>query len=929
MDLRDARYIVGIDLGTTNTAVSYVDRSAEETGPAAIRPFAVPQLAGPGEFAPAPVLPSFLYLPGDYDIDREAIALPWRTEEDAFAGAFARDHGATVPGRLVASAKSWLCHSGVDRRSRILPWGADEEVPKVSPVEATARYLRHIRRAWNLRRGDDAEAYLENQFVTVTVPASFDQVARDLTLEAAAAAGLSGVTLLEEPLAAFYSWLLGHENRWAQEVRPGELILVCDVGGGTTDFTLIALQEAEGGTPRFERIAVGDHLILGGDNIDLALARRMEADMSRGGGGLSLSSDRWKALCQQCRQAKEAILGGETDQCTVTLMGGGGKLIAGTRSARLDRETVESIVLEGFFPVTSPEPRRTSAGRKGIAEFGLPYESEPAITRHIGWFLESHRKDVARFLGRDSAAPDRILFNGGSLKADVVQERVRAAIRHWFGEKDEARPIKLENPDPDVAVARGAAYYGLVKMGRGVRVGSGSPRAYFLGVAAEGPAAAEGGRPAVCLVERGLDEGSRIDLPGREFEVLANQPVSFDLYSSSFRSGDRCGDLVTVDETLTPLPPVQTVVQFGKKGKETRIPVRMEAEYTEVGTLALWCRSAVTDHRWKFQFQLRDAAAPGEVLEGEVFDESVVAQARECVRETFAGTPDGRRLEGIIREITAVVERPREKWPLSLIRTLADDLLELADARNAGPKAESRWLNLTGFCLRPGFGEGFDPHRVKAIWKRYHGGPVHPGHAQVRSEWWILWRRVAGGLTPGQQRQFIQDLTPIIFPKKTDKGGVSPQEKLEIWMTVANMERLLAKDKVKYGRALLAEITPKKAKPQHFWSLSRLGARELLYGPADRVAPPEKAAEWCRTLVDTPWRNPKPVAAALAQMARLTGDRVRDLSEADRALVLEWLETHNFSEPYRRMLETVVPIETQEETAIFGESLPSGLILTA
>ena len=928
MDLRDSRYIVGIDLGTTNSAVSFVDRSAEVGGPEAIRTFPVPQLVGPGEFTAAPVLPSFLYLPGKFDIDHAAIALPWRTEEDAFAGAFARDHGATTPNRLVASAKSWLCHAGVDRHSRILPWGADEEVPKVSPVEATAAYLKHIRRAWNHRRGDDAEAYLENQFVTVAVPASFDQVARDLTLEAAAAAGLPGVTLLEEPLAAFYSWLLDHEDRWAEEVRPGELILVCDVGGGTTDFTLITLREAEGGTPRFERIAVGDHLILGGDNIDLALARRVETDMSRGGRGLSLSGDRWKALCQQCRQAKEAILGGEADQRTVTLVGGGGKLIAGTLGARLDRATVEAIVLDGFFPATPPEPRRPSGGRKGIAEFGLPYEPEPAVTRHIGWFLESHRDDVSRFLNRNSAAPDRILFNGGSLKAELVQERVRAANRRWFGISDEELPRRLENPDPDAAVARGAAYYGLVKLGQGVRVGSGSPRAYFLGVAAEGPAA-KGGRPAVCLVERGLDEGSRIDLPGREFEVLANQPVSFDLYSSSFRSGDRCGDLVAVDDTLTPLPPIQTVVQFGKKGKETRIPIRMEAEYTEVGTLALWCRSAVTDHRWKFQFQLRDAAAPGEIGETEIFDESVVAQAREAVRAAFSGPPDSRRLEGLVREITAAVERPREKWPLSLIRTLSDDLLEMADVRDAGPKVEGRWLNLTGFCLRPGFGEGFDPHRVKRVWKLYRGGPVHPGHAQVRSEWWILWRRVAGGLTPGQQRQFIQDLTPAVFPKKTDKGGVSVQEKLEIWMAVANMERLLAKDKVKWGRGLLAEMTPKKAKPQHFWALSRLGARELLYGPADRVVAPETAAEWCRALMDAPWRSPKPVAAALAQMARRTGDRVRDLPDADRARVMEWLAAHDFSEPYRRMLETVAPIETREETAIFGESLPSGLILTA
>ncbi|GBC61075.1 molecular chaperone DnaK [Desulfonema ishimotonii] len=307
MDLLDKHYIIGIDLGTTNSAVSYVDLTSDGDN-SRIKIFRVPQLTGAGEFSRLPVLPSFLYIPGEYDISKEALAIPWKSEDDNFAGAFARDHGAKVPFRLVSSAKSWLCHTRADRRARILPWGAKQEVRKVSPVQATACYLSHIRRAWNSTRGDDAERYLENQLITITVPASFDEVARDLTIEAATMAGLPNVTLLEEPLAAFYSWLIGHEEQWSEYVSPGELILVCDVGGGTTDFTLITLREADG-SPRFERIAVGDHLILGGDNIDLALARRVEMRMSRKK-KLSLSADRWKSLCHQCRQAKEIILGG-------------------------------------------------------------------------------------------------------------------------------------------------------------------------------------------------------------------------------------------------------------------------------------------------------------------------------------------------------------------------------------------------------------------------------------------------------------------------------------------------------------------------------------------------------------------------------------------------------------------------------------------
>ncbi|MGD2012059.1 MAG: Hsp70 family protein, partial [Desulfobacterales bacterium] len=770
-DIADRRFIIGIDLGTTNCAVSYVDLLEKGSATKRIRIFKIPQMTGSGEVNRLPVLPSFLYIPGDFDISSEAIVELWEGADANFAGVFARDHGARVPARLVSSAKSWLCHAKVDRQARILPWGADKEVPKVSPVMATAAYLKHIRLAWNHSWGPDESLHLENQLIVATVPASFDEVARELTLEAAKQGGLSNVILLEEPLAAFYSWLMRHEKDWKEYVKTGELILVCDVGGGTTDFTLIILREAEG-SPRFERIAVGDHLILGGDNVDLALARRAETGLA--GPRRSMSTDRWKALCHQCRQAKESILGGSGDTFKVTLMGEGSRLIAGTLSAELTKDEVEEAVLEGFFPIVEADTADNAAERKGITEFGLPYEQEPAITRHLGRFLEQHRDDIFQTLQRQSSAPDLILYNGGSLRPEIIQQRIRDALQHWYRDMDSERPRVLENPDPDLAVALGAAYYGLVKVGEGVRVGSGSPRGYYLGISrSDTVAQSVQAREAICVVERGLEEGSTIGMEDDSFEVLTNQPVSFDLYSSSYRSGDRHGNITQVDESFSALPPLQTVIQYGKKGVRKTIPVKIEAEYTELGTLALWCRSRISDHRWKLQFQLRDTAVPEAVADAQILEASVTEEVLSFVRNKLSGN-DKQQAEKLVKGIAGIIDLRREDWPLGFIRTLADELLTLLKVRQKGPIFESIWLNLLGFCLRPGIGESFDQQRMRQLWRLYPGGTGFARHPRVRLEWWIMWRRIAAGLTPGQQRQFFQDVSAFLLGKKGEIKKVTP-----------------------------------------------------------------------------------------------------------------------------------------------------------
>ncbi|MGD9368624.1 MAG: molecular chaperone DnaK, partial [Desulfobacteraceae bacterium] len=531
-------------------------------------------------------------------------------------------------------------------------------------------------------------------------------------------------------------------------------------------------------------------------------------------------------------------------------------------------------------------------------------------------------------LDKERPAPDLILFNGGSLKPVVIQEQIRKAMGRWFGKAADDLPRVLENPDPDLAVSLGAAYYGLVKIGRGVRVGSGSPRSYYLEVA---PQSDQDRRRALCLVERGLEEGSQIELKQHEFKVLANQLVAFNVYSSSYRSGDRLGDLVAIDDSLTPIAPIQTIIQYGKKGVKTHIPIHVVAGYTEVGTLTLGCQSLISDHRWKLQFQLRSTSSPEQVADQEIYDSALVEEACALIRRTFEDSGAAQRLESIAKNLTKLVEQPRKRWPLTFIRTLADELLHLEKTRNHSPLHEARWLNLLGYCMRPGMADGADPLRMKKIWRLHSQGPSHPNQVQVRSEWWIMWRRVAAGLTPGQQRQFIQELAPQLIPKKSAPRKIPPQERLEMWMAVANMEHLNAKEKSRWGRALLAELKPNKCKPQHFWALSRMGARELLYGPVDRVIPQKQVSNWIHSLMQAKWRDPNPVVTALVQMARKTGDRTRDLDPSMTDKVIRWItdNTHEKKLLAQRLkyLQEAVSMAKQEESLIFGEALPAGIVL--
>ena len=948
------RYIVGIDLGTTNSALAYVDLATEAPASRQIRFLDILQLTAPGELRRRPILPSFLYLPGPYELPAGSTSLPWDPERGYAVGEFAREQGALVPGRLVASAKSWLCHGGVDRTAAILPWAVGPDVDKISPVEASTRYLQHLREVWNETIAKGRTGYrLEEQLIILTVPASFDEVARELTVTAAIDAGLPRVILVEEPLAAFYAWLSKHEADWESWMQEGQVVLVCDVGGGTTDFTIIAVRRGDKGL-RFDRLAVGEHLMLGGDNMDLSLARHIEAQVVGKPG--QLDSRRWHQLWHQCRKAKEVLLGqpeGEItpdqerpETITVTVMGSGSKLIGDTLKGTLTLNLVEELILDGFFPPVALTDAPTSGRRTGLTEWGLPYVQDPAVTRHLAAFWQRYRTLLANETGRTSLCPDFILFNGGALTPESVRRRLLDVAGAWFQQEAGAgwTPGELANPCPELAVAMGAAYYGLVRLGEGVRVGAGSPRAYYVEVA-EGTSEPTGPEAlkAVCLIPRGTEEGfdARLDQPA--FEVLANQPASFQLFTSFTRLGDHLGDLVSLaEDEVTRLPPIRTVLRYGRRSTAQTLPVQLAIRLTEVGTLELWCQSLQSPHRWQLQFDVRDQGSPLEAPPAtaeETFDAGVIEQAQETIRRAFcpAGTGIRNLPEKLTRDLASIFELRKDRWPTSLIRKFADTLCECKQGRTLTWHHESRWLNLLGFCMRPGFGAPLDEWRIKELWKIYPQGLHFPRQAQCRSEWWVFWRRVAGGLTAGQQWHICQNLLPTLpaADKKRKKltpksmAGLSSQEELEIWMALANFEYLPATNKMELGRRVLEKITKGQPKAQELWALGRLGARIPFYGPLDQVIPREEASSWLHTLLAAGLEASDALARTLVHLSRRTGDRARDLPLEDTDRLSAWLEPLPQAERYRELLtHPEAALFSQEKAWIFGEALPSGLIVS-
>jgi hypothetical protein len=608
-----AKYIIGIDLGTTNSALARCDAtSGEEKSGIEVR--SIPQLVAPNEVAERTLLPSFLYIPGEFDFPKGSLALPWEPEPKLVIGELARKRGAESPNRLVVSAKSWLSYAAVNRTAPILPWQAPEEVPKLSPVEASSQFLQYLRTVWDSgEAGEQGQFALAEQDVLLTVPASFDEEARELTRRAAEQAGYDHVTLLEEPQAAFYAWLESQGDAWRQRIKVGDLVLVFDIGGGTTDFSLILVSE-ENGELTLKRVAVGDHILLGGDNMDLALARFLQQRLEISGHRIDL----WQlqGLWHQCRMAKEKLFGSpKTQSCPITLLGKGTKLVGGTIKTELAREDLNQIIVEGFFPKVGSDELPARQRRVGFQELGLPYAADPAITKHLARFLSEQVRNSPeaagmRRGGSGLACPTHILFNGGVLKAAVLRDRVVEVLNGWLRQEGfEALATEqiLEAPDLEHAVALGAAYYGKARRGRGVRIRSGASRSYYIGIESSMPAVPGMEAPvkALCVVPFGMEEGTEATIPDREFGLVVGEPAEFRFLSSSVRKHDQVGSLLEDwGDDIEERSPLQVTLNLdGRVGKI--VPVRLETRVTEVGTLEIWCVSR-DGHRWKLELNIRE-----------------------------------------------------------------------------------------------------------------------------------------------------------------------------------------------------------------------------------------------------------------------------------------------------------------------------------
>ncbi|GAA03985.1 Hsp70 family protein [Photobacterium leiognathi] len=609
-DTQQHRYSVGIDLGTTHCVLSYVDLQDENTD---VTVMPIPQLTNPGSVEEKNQLPSFMYQAHESELAEGDTALPWNAKPNAIVGAMARSLGSKTPIRLISSAKSWLCHGGVNRRDAFLPLNSPEEVVKVSPLEATQQYLEHMANAWNFQH---PETPIFDQDVTITVPASFDPAARDLTAEAARNVGFKHLTLLEEPQAAVYSWIKNNDESWRDQVSVGDIILVVDIGGGTTDLSLVAVTE-EDGNLTLNRVAVGDHILLGGDNMDLALAYRLKMKLAQEGKQLQP----WQvlAITHACRDAKEALLNdAELQAMPIVVPSRGSKLLGGTLQTELTQEEVQQTLVEGFFPQTSVEEHPVQAARGALTQMGLPYAQDAAVSRHVASFLSRQSQAVEELfeqfeqMHEGFIRPTAILFNGGVLKSNLLSDRLLGIINSWLTTGGSEPAKLLQGLDLDLAVASGASYYGSVRQGKGVRIRGGIASSYYVGIESAMPAipGMEPPLEALCVAPFGMEEGSHADVPSQEFGLIIGQPVQFKFFGSTVRRDDIAGTHLDwwQPEEMEELPSIQVTlpVSEGRTIGEV-VPVKLASRVTELGTLCLEAISTDNGQKWQVEFDVRES----------------------------------------------------------------------------------------------------------------------------------------------------------------------------------------------------------------------------------------------------------------------------------------------------------------------------------
>jgi len=961
---------VGIDLGTTNSALCFVDTNVTEWR---IETFSILQIVAAGQVESRETLPSFHYEALPEERAAGATRLPWQHEAPvSTVGIFARDHGRTLPGRMIESAKSWLCHNGVDRKAALLPWHGASDVVRLSPVDASARYLSHLKDTWDAAFPSDL---LAQQEVMLTIPASFDEVARELTVAAARAAGLPRVVLIEEPQAAFYSWVDAHRDTWDRIVSPGQTILVCDIGGGTSDFSLIHVRSGEEGRLQFHRVAVGDHLLLGGDNLDLALAHFVEKKLSNCQESIKLDLRQWSMLIPACRHAKEILLGDNApERHTVVISRGGSRLIGGALQVELTRDEIISLFINGFLPTVGLN-ERPQKRQSGFQEFGLPYAADPAITKYLAAFLMTHQQATSRTKEHGdhvSARPDIVLFNGGFFASPVLRARLIQVLEEWFSNDEWNRtgqethltkmtasegrpaelhteslsrarwsPLVLRNDRLDLAVARGAAYFGMVRRGVGIRIVAGLARTYYVGIEQ-----ADGSRAALCLVSAGTETSANPVVIDRAFKVRTSEPVEFPILVSGTRLTDQPGQIIPFDpEQMSSLPPIRTVLTSRRRGDVAEVDARLSATLTDIGTLELWCEQVDGSRRWQLQFDVRSAtetdrvAHAGAAERSGIVDRETITTAVNVLHGIF-GADGTARPDDAMKQLSEAIGQGRADWPPSLLRALWSELLDLSDGRRRSAQHEARWMNLVGFCLRPGFGMAADDWRVEESWRATNGRLIHTTPACL-AELRTLCRRISGGLTAGRQNQIASSVLPAIRQRyrqaQSGRGKAAPyasgtHEAAEIWRMLGSQELLDQSVRLELGDMIVDLMNRAAFEPVRsalIWCLGRIGGRVPVYGPLNLVLPPSRTSDWIDTLLRTSDLQESVVQLALMQLSRKTGDRFRDIDDAQRTRLLSGLATANASQHYLQLISEGGTLRDEEAGLILGETLPAGLRLAA
>lgn len=920
-----SRFSIGIDLGTTNSILSY--RALHGGGPS--ETLLIPQLTAPGVTTELPRLPSALYFPIEVERESGSLASPLAAQGSYCVGAYALEQSAYLPGRVVLSAKSWLCHGGVDRTNKILPWRSDEVPPseKLSPIEASAQFLRYVREAWDSRYAE--EAPFAEQIVTITVPASFDEIAQQLTLEAARLAAYpANTSLIEEPQAAFYAWLEAHPS--ADELEgalprlrdAAQTILVCDVGGGTTDLSLFEIEPRTPGggesalvNHNIRRLAVSDHVLLGGDNIDRAIARFLEQGLGDEGREITPRQRSYlvaisRGLKERCIEAAEQGQDGDT---TVALPAEGSRLIGSTASLAVKGNDIVALVEDGFFPLcnSAEQPKKSSSA---LREWGLPFAADSRITAYLAQFIGGRRIDA-------------VLFNGGSLKPLRLRERLVKLLGDW--QADGAMPIELRNAELELAVSRGAAYYGVMRHRRERIIQGGYARSIYLEISSQGASP-----QLLCIAPQGLTPGERVVIDQHPLTLLVNQPVRFQVRSSTRRAHDHPGDLVELNQDdFHSLPPLQTVVRAlpatGVKIRVEHVPVVLEVGLSELGLLQLALLHKESEERWELHFNLRrDTVSPLQEparQQRPPASEEQLAEASRLLERYFGkGSRAEEQPKRIFDELERIVGRTRSEWDVALLRALWPPLYKGMTRKGRSVSHEVAWLSLAGYLLRPGYGAALDEWRITELWQLFKLGLAFPKEPRSYIQWWILWRRVAGGLDREQQERIAAAASSRLQKRQPDLP--------EIVRLLGALERLPVERKAQLGEQLLQPLRQGRGvnTEPYIWALERLGTRIPFAAGLDTVLPPGVIEEWFARLRERDWRTPglERLTRLFAHVARRTGDRERDVSEETLAAIVAKLRAEGASAEDLRLLSEIVPPDDTDRLALFGEALPAGLVLS-